>query len=255
MALVKTSELSGKGISRPTGDEPAASNVSSSPARGGTSQRRALERVKARQQKAAERIAAATEELASGVAESSSAAEELRRAMEQIASVAEEAAGASQQSLSAIMSLSASFSESRAHAEAARVKTVSVSEEFCRLVGLHPTNVLPVRTINALVASRSPPLWSNRVRAPKVRFIRSAGSSEPTTRNSAGWPAAANMFAIPKRRACGSSASSMTLRLRSNPKRDFGNSMKDLRAASLSGPLNLPKVSAVSGPSSTRHSS
>lgn len=29
--------------------------------------------------------------------------------------------------------------------------TVSVSDEFCRLLGLHPTNVLPVRTINALV--------------------------------------------------------------------------------------------------------
>lgn len=29
--------------------------------------------------------------------------------------------------------------------------TVNVSPEFCRLLGLHPTNVLPVRTINALV--------------------------------------------------------------------------------------------------------
>ena len=29
--------------------------------------------------------------------------------------------------------------------------TVAVSEQFCRLVGLHPTRVLPVRTINVLV--------------------------------------------------------------------------------------------------------
>jgi methyl-accepting chemotaxis protein len=38
-----------------------------------------------RQQKIEERIAAATEELASGITQSASAAEELRRAMEQIA--------------------------------------------------------------------------------------------------------------------------------------------------------------------------
>ncbi len=31
--------------------------------------------------------------------------------------------------------------------------TVSVSDEFCRLLGLHPSNVLPVRTINALVVA------------------------------------------------------------------------------------------------------
>ncbi len=36
--------------------------------------------------------------------------------------------------------------------------TVSVSEEFCRLVGLHPTNVLPIRTINNLVMPGDPVL-------------------------------------------------------------------------------------------------
>ena len=122
MALVKTSELSGKGNSRPAGNE-AVPQGAHSPVRGAASQRRTLERVRARQQKAAERIGAATEELASGVAEASSAAEELRRSMEQIASGAEEAAGASQQSLSAMVSLSASFSEARAHAEATQART------------------------------------------------------------------------------------------------------------------------------------
>jgi PAS domain S-box-containing protein len=36
--------------------------------------------------------------------------------------------------------------------------TASVSDEFCRLVGLHRTDVLPVRTINALVAPGDPAL-------------------------------------------------------------------------------------------------
>jgi methyl-accepting chemotaxis protein len=89
-------------------------------------QRRALDRMKARQQKAAERIGAATEELASGVTEASSAAEELRRAMEQIATGAEEAAGAAQQSLSAITNLGASFSDARSHAEIARSRTTAL---------------------------------------------------------------------------------------------------------------------------------
>ena len=52
-----------------------------------------------RQQKIEERIAAASEELASGITEAASAAEELRRAMEQIATGAEEAASASQETL------------------------------------------------------------------------------------------------------------------------------------------------------------
>ncbi|MEZ0168560.1 methyl-accepting chemotaxis protein [Microvirga sp. TS319] len=123
MALVKTSELPGKGSPRPVGDEPPAQNGSPANTRGATSQRRAFERVRARQQQAAERIGAATEELASGVAEASSSAEELRRSMEQIASGAEEAAGASQQSLAAIMSLGTQFAQARGHAELSRVKT------------------------------------------------------------------------------------------------------------------------------------
>ncbi len=56
----------------------------------------------ARQQKAAERIAAATSQLASGITEATAAATEMRKAADQIASGAEEAAGASQQSLKAV---------------------------------------------------------------------------------------------------------------------------------------------------------
>ena len=126
MALVKTSELAGRDTPRSPTNEPPSSTVSSAPVRGASPQRRNLERIRVRKQKAAERIGAATEELASGVAEASSAAEELRRAMEQIATGAEEAAGASQQSLSAIVSLGASFAEARKHAEAARTKTAGL---------------------------------------------------------------------------------------------------------------------------------
>ncbi len=36
--------------------------------------------------------------------------------------------------------------------------TVTVSEEFCRLLGLHPSNALPVRTIDALVLPGDPPI-------------------------------------------------------------------------------------------------
>jgi len=121
MALVKTSELPGKGAPRQANGDGAVPAAPAA-AKPGNSQRRAYERIRARHQKAAERIGAASEELASGVTEASSAAEELRRAMEQIASGAEEAAGASQESLAAIVSLGNAFSDSRQHAEAARTK-------------------------------------------------------------------------------------------------------------------------------------
>ncbi|MBQ0821984.1 methyl-accepting chemotaxis protein [Microvirga sp. HBU67558] len=126
MALVKTTDLPGKATLRQIdGDPPVPSDQPASLKRV-NSTRRAHERVRARQQKAAERIGAATEELASGVTESSSAAEELRRAMESIASGAEEAAGASQQSLSAVISLGVSFAEARRHAEATQSKTAGL---------------------------------------------------------------------------------------------------------------------------------
>jgi PAS domain S-box-containing protein len=36
--------------------------------------------------------------------------------------------------------------------------TVSVSEQFCRLFGLHPTKILPVRTLNILIHPDDPPV-------------------------------------------------------------------------------------------------
>lgn len=118
MALVKTSQLGGRGsLAKATLSSktpgPDAKSLSN----------RSQDRSRVRQQKAAERIGAATEELATGVSEAAAAAEELRRALEQIASGAEEAAGAAHESLSATTHLSSRFSEARSEAEAARRRT------------------------------------------------------------------------------------------------------------------------------------
>jgi methyl-accepting chemotaxis protein len=80
-------------------------------------------RTHARQQKAAERIASATAQLASGISESSSAAEELRKAMELIAAGAEEASSASEESRRAITSIAGAMGQAKTIAETSRHKT------------------------------------------------------------------------------------------------------------------------------------
>lgn len=119
MALVKTSQLGPKATASKT--VPASHSTSVTDKAFAT--RRSQDRSRLRQQKAAERIGAATEELATGISEAAAAAEELRRALEQIASGAEEAAGAAQESLSATTHLNSRFSEARAEAEASRQRT------------------------------------------------------------------------------------------------------------------------------------
>ena len=69
------------------------------------------------------RIAAASDELASGITQSASAAEELRRAMEQIATGAEEAAAASQETLAAANTTAATLAQARDRAVTARGRT------------------------------------------------------------------------------------------------------------------------------------
>src|SRR6185503_3560867 len=69
------------------------------------------------QQTVVERIAAATEQLASGLTEASAATNELSRSMEQIAAGAEEAAAASQEQSSAFKRIVASLAAGRAEAE------------------------------------------------------------------------------------------------------------------------------------------
>lgn len=77
----------------------------------------------------AERIAAATEELASGLSESAAATRELGRSMEQIARGAEEAAGASQEQAASVKRVVASLLTARTEADASsrRTETVALS--------------------------------------------------------------------------------------------------------------------------------
>ena len=77
-------------------------------------------RTLAKQQQAAERIAAATGQLASGIAEASSAAEELKRAAEQIATGAEEASSAAQESLAAFQQVGVAITRQLQNADVSR---------------------------------------------------------------------------------------------------------------------------------------
>ncbi|WP_377298517.1 methyl-accepting chemotaxis protein [Rhizobium sp. SGZ-381] len=124
MALVKTSQLGAKAAIA----KGEAATITPAPAGAdkAAALRRSRDRSRMRQQKAAERLGAATEELSTGVAEAASAAEQLRRALEQIASGAEEAAGAVHESLSATTHLAARFTETRTQAETARNQTGQV---------------------------------------------------------------------------------------------------------------------------------
>ena len=97
-----------------------------------------------RQQKIEERIAAASEELASGITEAASAAEELRRTMEQIATGAEEAASASQQTLAVANSTAAALLQARQRAESARgrsEKLQSLLSETASQIGSWASNI------------------------------------------------------------------------------------------------------------------
>ncbi len=80
----------------------------------------------ARQQKIAERVAAATAQMASGISQSASAATELRKSMEQIATGAEEAAGAAQESLRAVISIGTGINEAKQKAEESRQKAAAL---------------------------------------------------------------------------------------------------------------------------------
>lgn len=123
MALVKTEKLTNRRARAARSDDAAAA----APAPPAPRRRLAS---RGGPQTAAERIAAATEELASGLVEAASAAEQLRRAMEQIGSGAEEAAGAAQESLGATATLGESFAEARRRAEDARLRTETLQATF-----------------------------------------------------------------------------------------------------------------------------
>ena len=109
-SLMKTASLATRGAAA------ARPMPASAPASARTNVRRKTARPVpsgSRNQKIEERIAAASDELASGITQSASAAEELRRAMEQIATGAEEAAAASQETLAAANSTAATLAQAR----------------------------------------------------------------------------------------------------------------------------------------------
>ena len=112
MALVKTTALKRARKGEAQAVPAAAANApASAPAR---------PKVGMSREQAAERLTAATMQLASGITESAAAAEELRRTLEQIASGAEEAAGAAHESLATVAELARRFGGARADAEASR---------------------------------------------------------------------------------------------------------------------------------------
>ena len=79
-------------------------------------------RTLAKQQQAAERIAAATGQLSAGINEASSAAEELKRASDQIATGAEEASGAAQECLAAFNLVGTAISRQLQNADISQSK-------------------------------------------------------------------------------------------------------------------------------------
>jgi methyl-accepting chemotaxis protein len=159
MALVKTTELSGKLVAKvdPT-TKPKDDEIQPS-----VSRRRAQDRSRARQEKAAERIGTAIEELTAGVAEASSAAEELSKSLEQIASAAEEAAGAAQESQASVNSLGAVFSQGRTRAEILRRKSedlqvllTDVGTQISALVhSVEESSARQLRTVEVVMALES----------------------------------------------------------------------------------------------------
>jgi methyl-accepting chemotaxis protein len=86
-------------------------------------------------EKAAERIAAATEELAAGLMEAASAAAELRRAMEQIAAGAEQANAAGAKQLEAVKVIASNLEVARGEAGNSERRTVSVQTALAEASG------------------------------------------------------------------------------------------------------------------------
>ncbi len=144
MALVKTSALPGKGRTTP-----AAKPAEDQPAPPKAAVRKPAPKTRGRvrsAQTAAERLAAATQELASGVTEASSAAEELRRSMEQISTAAEEAAGAAHESLAAITGLTAAFVQAKARADRSHDQSLALQGQLTETATLIESSIEAIET-------------------------------------------------------------------------------------------------------------
>ncbi len=118
MALIKTNRVEG---AAPAGET------------GGAQATRKRARTFAKQQKAAEEIAAATAELAAGVTEAASAAEQLQRSMEQISAGAQEAAQASEVTREAMTESNRLLSEAVEASRASLTKTTDLGQAVTEL--------------------------------------------------------------------------------------------------------------------------
>ena len=92
-------------------------------------------RTLAKQQQAAERIAAASAQLASGITEASSARDQLAGAMSEIATGAEEAAGASQESLAAVTQIAANLKRQKEMAELSGSRSEALKSRLDQAAG------------------------------------------------------------------------------------------------------------------------
>ena len=115
MALVRKSINLSQTASTPEGKTSAVA------AREAEAQRKKA-RTLAKQQQAAERIAAATGQLSAGINEAASAAEELKRASDQIAAGAEEASGAAQECLTAFKQVAVAIKRQLQNSEISQAK-------------------------------------------------------------------------------------------------------------------------------------
>lgn len=128
MALVKKENLNGSGPNKgmladqALARKPAANALEHGSSREADARKRAA-RTYARQQQAAERIAAASTQLAGGVTEASEALDLLQSAMTQISAGAEEASSASQQSLQNVSNISGLVRDCRSAADTSLQRT------------------------------------------------------------------------------------------------------------------------------------
>jgi len=83
-----------------------------------------------RQQKAAERIAAASSLLSSGIAEAAATSEQLRRAMDQIAAGAEQASTAAQESMQSVGAIATQIGKATEDAEASAQETEALAKSL-----------------------------------------------------------------------------------------------------------------------------
>jgi methyl-accepting chemotaxis protein len=139
MALIKTSKMQ-SGPAR-TGKAPAKAKTLESKRHANIHAGSPRPALGNRKEKAAERIAAATEELAAGLIEAASAAAELHRAMEQIAAGAEEATAAAQQQSGAVTLIAGNLEIARTEAIGSERRTASVQAALAEAAGQITTTV------------------------------------------------------------------------------------------------------------------